>query len=137
MERSEYKQALVVGLVFIFLIALGGIQNSLSIFLVNIGIFLVVVSIGGLLAKQDINQKSADLYFYGFLLIGAGSAFLIDSQIAWYGITIFSWIHGSPMVYFKTPNWWIFLVSGAALIVVGVILVIWSWHYRKNIDILN
>ncbi len=98
----------------------------------NIGVLLVIVALGNLLARQDMDRKATSLHFYGILLIGAGLAFLIFSQIARYGFSVFSWFHSGPLIYAKTSNWWIFLSIGVVFIVVGVILDVWSWRYRRS-----
>lgn len=135
--RNEYKVILVLGLTFILLGgSTGPIYSPLSyLFGVIVGSFsilLIIVALGNLLVRQDMDRKATSLHFYGILLIGAGPAFLIYSQIARYGFSVFSWFPSGPLIYAKTSNWWIFLSIGVVFIVMGIILVVWSWRYRRS-----
>jgi hypothetical protein len=143
LERKDYKQVLLVGL---FFIVIGfGVSPSVSpvyspeavvigAMIVSIGILFDIVAIGSLLVKQDMDQRASLLHIYGLLLIGAGPAFLILSQIARYGIGYYSWRSGTTLIYFRTSNWWIFFLAGVVFIFMGAFLALWSWRYRRSVD---
>lgn len=138
MERKDYKQVLLVGLFFI-VIGLGSPGYGpeavvIGAMIVSIGILFAIVAIGSLLVKQDMDQGASSLHIYGLLLIGAGPAFLILSQIARYGIGYYSWRSGTTLIYFRTSNWWIFFSTGVVFIFIGTFLALWSWCHRRNVD---
>jgi hypothetical protein len=137
--RNEYKVLLVFGLIFLLgggnqigIIPIPPESYMFGVFAENIGILLIIVAVGSLLVKQDMDRKASSLHFYGILLIGSGPAFLIYSQIARYGFSLFSYRPPFYQIYAKTSNWWIFLSIGVVFIAVGVILVVWSWRYRRS-----
>ena len=139
MERKDYKQVLLVGLFFIVIgSGIGPVSSPgaavIGAMIVSIGILLDIVAIGSLLVKQDMDRRAALLHFYGLLLIGAGPAFLILSQIARYGVGYYSWRSGMTLIYFRTSNWWIFFIAGVVFIFIGAFLAVWSWRYRRNVD---
>ena len=81
------------------------------------GLFLIIVSVGNLLVKKEMDRKASVLHSSGFILVGIGLVALLYTQLA---------------INAHLPSWWVFPLVGGVLFAAGALLVLWSWIYRKR-----
>ena len=81
------------------------------------GLFLIIVYVGNLLMKEEMDRKASVLHSSGFILVGIGLVVLLNTQLA---------------INAHLPSWWVFPLIGGALFVAGTLFVLWSWIYRKR-----
>jgi len=120
-EDQTSKALLITGLVMLFLSGYTPTMTTDYYVLNHIaggaGLFLIIVSVGDLLVKQEMDKKASVLHSSGFILVGIGPVILLYTQLA---------------INVHLPNWWVFPLVGGALFAAGALLVLWSWMYRKR-----
>ncbi|MHA2210857.1 MAG: hypothetical protein ACXABV_17020 [Candidatus Thorarchaeota archaeon] len=120
-ERKSIKNLLVLGLV-LFLLTGANLGTDIFYYVWKfiagaIGLFLIIVSGGTLLVKEHMTRREANLYFVGLVLVGLTPTLLIYSQLA---------------QNVRVEIWWIFQPFGAVMLVIGSLLILWSWLQRGS-----
>ena len=90
--------------------------------MLSLGLVFVILALGTMLperTKKSENRKSITLFFIGLVLTVAGVNLLIFTP--------------GLIIVFRF-NWWIFTLTGAVLLIIGIILFYQSRVYRASLD---
>lgn len=125
MERQYSKAILLLGLV---LIILAGYRSGTVLYNYvwnyiagGVGIFLIIVALGDLVASEQLNKRATTLHFLGYALAGAGPVLLMFTQLA---------------IIVNLPSWWVLPLVGVAFLLCGVTLILWSRSSKNKRPIL-
>ena len=118
-ERQASKALLLIGLVLIVLAGYspGSVPyNYIWKFIAGaVGIFLIAVAAGDVVASDQMDSRAANLHLLGFALIGLGSVLLLL-------------MYAQLALNDRVTDWWVFPVVGAAFLLCGVSLILWARH---------
>jgi peptidoglycan/LPS O-acetylase OafA/YrhL len=125
-EKLVAITSLVIGAVLLILAgySLGSVPHNYTwtMIALSLGLVFVILALGTLLpehTKKPENRKSITLLFVGLVLTGVGVNLLIFTP--------------GLIIIFRF-NWWIFTLTGAVLLIIGIFLFYHSRVYRTSLD---